>query len=419
MLRTRHERLGLLILLALTGFPRLAVAGTTVVAGNCMNNFPHFPTIQAAVNAVPALGTVLVCPGNYPEQVVIAQPLNLNGVASGGANDAVITSPPGGVAQTFGPYSPQLLVTNATAVNITNIAVDGANNGISACATLFVGILYSNSSGTINKVAARNQNLPSLPICGSGWGIRVIASVPQSSTVTVENSSVRAWQFEGIRGRGDGVTMTIKNNYVSGFIPNHQPANAIDLNAGATGSITGNSIADAIWADNVFPDFGDATWGILLECVQGVIVSGNTIANTQGGIVLDNFFCSSFPNAPNTDSNVVSSNKIFNTQLYDAVYVCGNNNTVKGNTIQGAGESGIKLDNSCDAGPSGSNNTITSNTINESCAGILINPATFGNSVSGNASTNVGSTTLAGTLCGPLFGDPPGLPTGLIKPLDN
>jgi putative cofactor-binding repeat protein len=415
MLGTRQKRL--LLLLMLAELTPLAMAGTTVVAGNCMNNFPHFSTIQAAVNAVPALGTVLVCPGNYPEQVVIAQPMNLTGVASGGTNDAVITSPPGGVAQTFGAYSPQLLVTNAVSVNITDIAVDGANNGISACTTRFVGILYSNSSGSINKVAARNQNLPGLPICASGWGIRVSASPPNSAIVTVQNSSVRAWQFEGIRGGGDGVTMTIKNNYVSGFIPNHQPGNAIDLNFGATGSITGNSIADAIWADDVFPDFGDATWGILVECSQGVTVSGNTIANTQGGIVLDNFFCSSVPNTPNSDSNVVSSNKIFNTQLYDAVYVCGNSNTVKSNTIQGAGESGIKLDNSCDGGPSGSNNTITSNTINESCAGILTNPATFGNTVSGNTSTNVGNTALSGTLCGPLFGDPPGLPTGLLKDL--
>jgi Right handed beta helix region len=417
MLR-RKARLEFAVVLMLAGLTKLA-AGSPVVAGSCMNNLPHFSTIQAAVNAAPALGTVLVCPGNYPEQVVITQPLNLKGVASGGADNAVITSPAGGVAQTFGVYSPQLLVTNATSVNISNIAVDGANNGIAACATLFVGILYSNSSGTIDKVAARNQNLPTLPTCSSGWGIRVVANAPQNSTVTVQNSSVRDWQFEGIRGRGDGVAMTIKNNYVSGFVPNHVAGNAIDLNVGATGSIIGNTVADALWADDVFPDFGNATWGVLLECVQGVTVSGNTIANTQGGVVLFNFFCSSFPNAPNTNLNVISSNKILNVKLYDGVYVCGNGNTVQSNTIQGTGESGIKLDNSCDSGPSGSNNTIISNTINESCSGILTNPATSGNAVSGNAFTNLGSTTLTGTLCGPLFGDPPGLPTGLLKPLDN
>ncbi|HJZ09711.1 MAG TPA: NosD domain-containing protein [Trebonia sp.] len=38
-----------------------------------------FKTIQSAVNAAPAGGTVVVCPGTYHEQVVIAKPLTLTG----------------------------------------------------------------------------------------------------------------------------------------------------------------------------------------------------------------------------------------------------------------------------------------------------------------------------------------------------
>jgi len=38
-----------------------------------------FKTIQSAVNAAPAGGTVVVCPGTYYEQVVIAKPLTLRG----------------------------------------------------------------------------------------------------------------------------------------------------------------------------------------------------------------------------------------------------------------------------------------------------------------------------------------------------
>ena len=38
-----------------------------------------FKTIQSAVNAAPAGGTVVVCPGTYYEQVVISKPLTLTG----------------------------------------------------------------------------------------------------------------------------------------------------------------------------------------------------------------------------------------------------------------------------------------------------------------------------------------------------
>jgi pectin methylesterase-like acyl-CoA thioesterase len=38
-----------------------------------------FKTIHSAVNAAPAGGTVVVCPGTYHEQVVISKPLTLTG----------------------------------------------------------------------------------------------------------------------------------------------------------------------------------------------------------------------------------------------------------------------------------------------------------------------------------------------------
>ncbi len=37
-------------------------------------------------------------------------------------------------------------------VNISNLIVDGANNGLSSCATDLVGIYYQNASGTVNHV---------------------------------------------------------------------------------------------------------------------------------------------------------------------------------------------------------------------------------------------------------------------------
>jgi len=52
-----------------------------------------FATISAAVSSpsVAPGSTVRVCPGTYLEQVVIAKPLTLIGVASAGSDAAIIT----------------------------------------------------------------------------------------------------------------------------------------------------------------------------------------------------------------------------------------------------------------------------------------------------------------------------------------
>ena len=73
----------------------------TVAVGTCLPQLKSFSTIQAAVSASSPEEsdqnegndggkTVLVCPGTYPEQVVINTPLTLKGVVSGNHGAAVI-----------------------------------------------------------------------------------------------------------------------------------------------------------------------------------------------------------------------------------------------------------------------------------------------------------------------------------------
>jgi len=89
--------------------------GVTVKVGTCRSGIVTFSTIQSAVNASPAGATVLVCPGAYPEQVVINKALTLRGVQSGTLGAAVIVAPPGGIVQnttslaTGNPIAAQIL----------------------------------------------------------------------------------------------------------------------------------------------------------------------------------------------------------------------------------------------------------------------------------------------------------------------
>src|SRR5882762_5829123 len=140
--------------------------GVTVKVGTCRSGIVTFSTIQSAVNASPAGSTVLVCPGTYPEQVVINKALTLKGVQRGTLNAAVVVAPAGGIVQnttslaTGNPIAAQILVTETTDVSIRNLTIDGANNGFSGCKTLnLIGLYYQNASGRINHVAAVNQAL--------------------------------------------------------------------------------------------------------------------------------------------------------------------------------------------------------------------------------------------------------------------
>ena len=86
----------------------------TVAVGNCQPHLVSYLTISAAVAAATSGTTVLVCPGTYPEQVTVTQPLTLRGLNLRIlGNNPVIAVPSGG-----------LLVTDSSG-NATQLSVLG------------------------------------------------------------------------------------------------------------------------------------------------------------------------------------------------------------------------------------------------------------------------------------------------------
>ncbi len=51
-----------------------AAIAKTVQVGTCLPNLQTYPTISQAVTSVAPGSTIMLCPGNYPEQVAIMQP---------------------------------------------------------------------------------------------------------------------------------------------------------------------------------------------------------------------------------------------------------------------------------------------------------------------------------------------------------
>jgi parallel beta-helix repeat protein len=386
------------------GLSGQSLRAATVSVGTCVTGGTHFATIQAAVNGVTAGSTIQVCPGNYPEQVVIKKNLTLTGVRSGTAQNPVLLIPAGGfVANTTSltsgdPLAAQIAVESpATNVSISYIAVDGTGNNLNAsCSdTRLIGIYYRNASGTLNYVVARNQAQNAANFgCGDSAGLGIFvqssgASTP--ATVTIENSTVYGYQKNGITANETGTTVTINGNSVVGAGPVDIAQNGIQIAYGATGRVESNTVADDIY--NGDPTNGAAA-GILIYDSGGMTITGNTVTYTQGGIPIQT------DGSQSDNNNTITSNLVTNTQLGDGIDLCSNGNTVSSNTVFSSGQSGIHLDSSCGSTTStGNNNVVSRNIVNDACAGILLGTGT-GNTVStSNTLANVANTTLASNTC--------------------
>jgi hypothetical protein len=384
-----------LVALALTG----QAFSSSVAVGSCTALAHTYTTIQAAVNAS-APGTIIeICPGIYPEQVVVNKRLTLEGIPSGGEDAAVIVPPLTGLVQNAvdldiaTSIAAQILVQNTSSVLVTisNLTVDGTGNLIDGCSPDPQGILFQNASGVLNHVAVRNEVAGGVPSgCQTGQGIFAETSTGSVSNVKIQNVSVHNYNKNGISGVDPGTTLAITGNFIqgSGVVPcsaDYQGAaqNGIQLGYGATGTIFNSTVIDNNYTfDPTVPDYACYYVGadvLLYDTAEStpsnlIKIQHNWLGNSNYPLVLSEG--NDFP--PNYGDGVsILGNSIFGTAgFFDAIDLCTNGNTVTGNIIFNSAESAVHLDASCGeyyGGPAtGTHNTVTGNTIVESaCAGIL------------------------------------------------
>lgn len=428
--RAARFMVGAVALACFSSLSLFAASGVVTPPGTTpCKNLPVYNTIQSAVTSLTAGSTIFICPGTYAEQVTIGKSLNLTGVSSvgtsgataSGYNNPVVASPAtgvivnasdlydgSGIAAQIAVVSP--VPTSPINVSITNLAVDGSNNGISGCAPDLVGIYYQNANGTVNHVATRFQELPpDLFGCQVGLAIYVQSGYATNgtSTVTIENNSVHDYQKNGITADGTGMNATITANYVVGVGATSLIAqNGIQVSDSANGKVTNNTVTDDVYINP--PDCSSnnncySATGILLYDSGGtsgtkLMVTGNTVSNAQGGVVAYGYM-------GNADYNTVTGNKITTSPAagpyqLDGIDLCSNNNTATGNTVFNSSGSGVHIDSSCveGGGATGNGTTVSGNTINEACAGVLTGSGS-GNTVGSNTTYNVVQVTQSTDSC--------------------
>jgi hypothetical protein len=336
------------VLLVILLGAQFAVANNNVVVGTCKPRLKSFTTIQLAVNGVAAGGTVFVCPGTYPEQVVISQPLSLVGVADSNMDEAIITIPSGGLT-TIAPsifsenVAAQVLVQTSGVVDVTNITTDGAG-GDQACVNWLAGIFYaSGSSGTVAGVRARNQI-----DTGCGVGIWAENGGNTGEHVAILGNSVHDSDSAGIvLGATSSLKVDVRDNFVS---PN--AASAVDI------------LAVGVSGDFVDNDLTNAEAGIF-DLSNGLKINANGITSTQFGVIA-------------LGPATMQSNDIMNTATGVSLNVPGS--TVQSNRITESSVAAIEF--SCNHA------NVSHNTINDAAIGLSDEPSNFsGNNTFANTTT--------------------------------
>jgi len=271
------HRIGLAVwfsgLTLIFGAQEIKAASVTYIVGTCTSG-TQFKTIQSALDASPAPNTVEVCPGQYAAQVTITKPVTLEGVtAKNGALAQIILPDNYGANATVDadgdvePAVAQVYVHNVSGgdVNLTNLDVDGEGFGQNG---FFIGVLYEDSSGTINHVITAQQTGTGV----AGWGMWIQGGSSKPS-VTVENSSLQD-AAGGIFAVGEtatpDLTVTIKNNF---FSLDSATTNNLVVYDGTDPTVSGNVISGGLY-------------GIIIDAPTGSI-TGNTVIGSQIGIELD------------------------------------------------------------------------------------------------------------------------------------
>lgn len=363
------------LLLALGGAPA-AAAATLVVdddgmasAASCDATTTAYGTIQSAVDAAGPGDTVKVCPGSYPEEVVITKDdLKLQGAGAGiSARNCAPRAAISRITSAAAPGGAGAIQVRASRVTIDGFTIT-ANQG--------PGIqLTSTTSGNriMNDFITKNT-----------FGIALAAAGGQAAgnrTYITENCIANNNAPGSASGNGIYSDTTVKAVTISGnALRGHLNAGIILLGTTA-GKVVNVTITNNTSRDDVsFANLSD---------VQQVTVSGNTVTQTVNGPggMGSAIRIGDISGGKATDVVTVSNNTITSPHFAGvAVREVADNVTIDGNRITGTGN-GVDNSSTADRATIVRNNTIR----DVQDIGIYMEDGTFNNLITGNSVSGSGS----------------------------
>ncbi len=294
-----------------------------------------FRTINDAL-AISANGDeIRVCPGVYPEQLVINQDIRLTGEAFG-SRRAVIrpTALPATLPSLEGgnPVAAAILI-DGSLVRITDIDIDLTDNTMTACSPVLAGVYFRNASGSAMRTQVLNAWVPGRPDCDSGIGIFVESGVTDfvlghpifgRARVVVIDAAFDNYQKAGLVAHGPRTVLKLRGGHAIAGAPVDGAAvpNGYQVGLGARGKLV-----DATSSGHTTTTAGKLGAGILAWDSGKFTFRRDTITANQVGIFV-----------AGNDARVKRS--ILHDQTSDGIVLLGDSNLVSATEIDGTSVSG-------------------------------------------------------------------------------
>ncbi|HYW68756.1 MAG TPA: hypothetical protein VE960_04060, partial [bacterium] len=216
-----------------------------------------YGTIQAAVDVAVGGDVIHVAAGTYTEQVhITTSDISIDGA---GVGSTVIASPVTLTAfYTSGTNDnyPVVFIDGATGVDLSNLTVDGANQGDTNYR--FIGVGFWNGDGSMTDMEVLNVMNSTFSGAQHGVGVYSYNDTGGPYNIAMTDVLVDDYQKTGVALLGDGMTVALLRVETVGQGATSVTAqNGIQLGYGSGGSvedctITGNDYTGATWTASGF-----------------------------------------------------------------------------------------------------------------------------------------------------------------------
>jgi len=252
----------------------LAFVLATPVLADTINVPGDYATIQGAVDAAVGGDVILIAAGTYVEQVHIqTSDITLTGA---GVGSTVIQSPVT-LTEYFATSAnnyPVVFVDGATGVVLSDLTIDGANQGDTN--VRFIGLGYWNGDGSFFNGEVLNVMNSTFSGAQHGVGVYSYNDMGGPYTIVMTDVLVDDYQKTGIALLGEGLTVDLTRVVTQGQGPTDVTAqNGIQTGFGSGGAITDCEIYDNDYtgedwtASGLLPDYG------IPVVVTGTVFEGN------------------------------------------------------------------------------------------------------------------------------------------------